>query len=107
VKHRCADMYATAELAGAVCRYAATVADTAPDDMPEAASTAKAYLAEVYPRVAAQTVHVHGGLGFTWEHDAHLYHKRALTSALLYGDATTHRLRIAERLGRSRKAARG
>nr|BFE59193.1 hypothetical protein GCM10020063_037190 [Dactylosporangium thailandense] len=99
VKHRCADLHVVAEQAGALCRHAATVADTAPHELPEAAASAKAYLAEHYQRVAAQTVHLHGGLGFTWEHDAHLYHKRALTSAVLHGDATGHRLRIAARLG--------
>jgi acyl-CoA dehydrogenase len=99
VKHRCADLHVAAELAGALCRHAATVADTSPHELPEASGSAKAYLAEVYHRVAAQTVHLHGGLGFTWEHDAHLYHKRALTSAVLHGDATGHRLRVAARLG--------
>ena len=69
------------------------------DDFLESAALAKAYCSEAYYRVAAENIQVHGGMGFTWEHPAHLYFKRAKSSDLLFGDAAHHRERLAECLG--------
>jgi alkylation response protein AidB-like acyl-CoA dehydrogenase len=98
VKHRLADLHATEELAESTVRYAAWAADEAPDELPLAACVAKSYLSDAFCQVTAETVHLHGGIGFTWEHDAHLYYKRARTSAQLHGDAVEHRSRIADLL---------
>jgi alkylation response protein AidB-like acyl-CoA dehydrogenase len=68
-------------------------------DLPVAAAVAKAYCSDAYFDVAAETIQIHGGVGFTWEHDAHLYFKRAKTDQLLFGDAATWRSKLAERVG--------
>ena len=60
-----------------------------------AAAIAKAYCSEAYFHVAAETIQVHGGIGFTWEHDAHLYFRRAKSSQLMLGDEHYHRERFA------------
>jgi alkylation response protein AidB-like acyl-CoA dehydrogenase len=60
---------------------------------------AKAYCSEAYFQVANDTIQVHGGMGFTWEHPAHLYFKRAKSSALLFGDPIHHRERLASLIG--------
>ena len=59
---------------------------------------AKAACSEAYAFVATETIHLHGGLGFTWDHDAHLYFKRARSSRLLFGDPRFHRERLFRRL---------
>jgi alkylation response protein AidB-like acyl-CoA dehydrogenase len=59
----------------------------------------KAYAAETYFHVAAESIQIHGGIGFTWEHDAHLYFKRAKSSELFLGDGSYHRERLATRIG--------
>ena len=79
--------------------WAARAAAGAPDELALAASSAKAYCSEAYTRAAATSIQVHGGVGFTWDHDAHLYFKRATSSALLLGDPTWHRAAVARRLG--------
>ncbi len=68
-------------------------------DVPVAAALAKAYCSDAYTRVAGDCVQVHGGIGFTWEHPAHLYLKRAKSSEVLFGTASYHRDRLAARLG--------
>ena len=68
------------------------------DDLGLLASTAKAYCCEAFVRAASESIQVHGGLGLTWDHDAHLYFKRARSSALLLGDPAWHRERVARRL---------
>lgn len=60
---------------------------------------AKAYCAEACFRAAAETIQIHGGLGFTWEHDAHLYFRRAKSSEVLLGDPTYHRRLVAKYVG--------
>jgi alkylation response protein AidB-like acyl-CoA dehydrogenase len=84
--------------------WAAWAADAAPEELPLAASAAKAHAAEVLERAAETCVQVHGGIGFTWEHDAHLYWRRAKVDRLLLGDAAEHldavaRLAVAGALG--------
>ena len=59
----------------------------------------KAYGSEVFFHVAAESIQIHGGIGFTWEHDAHLYFKRAKSSETYFGDATYHRELLAQRIG--------
>jgi alkylation response protein AidB-like acyl-CoA dehydrogenase len=99
VKHMCADMLVHVETARSVA-YAAGWAAAAGDAELEAlAPTAKAWCSDAYVACAADTIQVHGGIGCTWEHDAHLYFKRARSSATLFGDATYHRARCADRIG--------
>ena len=100
IKHRCADMLVEAEFAKSAAYHAAfTAADGADEELAPAAHMAKSYCSEAYLHAAAETIQIHGGMGFTWEHPAHLYFKRAKSSAVLFGDAVRHRERLAEALG--------
>ena len=63
------------------------------------ASLAKSYCSEAYFHAAAENIQIHGGIGFTWEHPAHLYFKRAKSSELLFGDPAYHRELLAQRIG--------
>jgi alkylation response protein AidB-like acyl-CoA dehydrogenase len=100
IKHRCADMLVEVEFAKSAAYHAAFAAAGAnEDDLLAAADMAKSYCSDAYFHVAAETIQVHGGMGFTWEHPAHLYFKRAKSSALLFGDPVQHRERLAERIG--------
>jgi alkylation response protein AidB-like acyl-CoA dehydrogenase len=95
VKHKIADMKVWVENAKSVVYYAAwAVARDAPE-APRAVSMAKAYCSEMYPRVTADGIQVHGGIGFTWDHNMHLYFKSAKSSEVLLGNATWHRERTA------------
>jgi alkylation response protein AidB-like acyl-CoA dehydrogenase len=99
LKHRLADLLLEVEsLRSAVIYAAAAVADDSPE-VPVLASLIKAYASETYFHVTAETIQMHGGIGFTWEHDAHLYFKRAKSSELFLGDASYHRERLATRIG--------
>ncbi len=99
IKHRCADLLLEVEsLRSAVAYAAAAVAERSPE-VPVVASLVKAYGSEVYFHVAAENIQIHGGIGFTWEHDAHLYFKRAKSSELFLGDGAYHRERLATRIG--------
>jgi alkylation response protein AidB-like acyl-CoA dehydrogenase len=99
IKHRCADLLLEVEsLRSAVVYAAAAVAEDSPE-IPVVATLVKAYASDVYFHVAAENIQIHGGIGFTWEHDAHLYFKRAKASELFLGDATLHRERLATRIG--------
>ncbi|MHA6793998.1 acyl-CoA dehydrogenase family protein [Pseudonocardia bannensis] len=95
VKHRLADMLVAVEHARSTAYHAAWALQDGTDDPALAASIAQATCSQAYYRVAADTVQVHGGIGFTWEHRAHLYYKRAVTDAALLGSAEAHRERIA------------
>jgi alkylation response protein AidB-like acyl-CoA dehydrogenase len=96
VSHRCAQMLLEVEGSRSAAYYAAWCADAEPESLPAAASMAKAYASDAGWRVCGSSLQVHGGIGFTWEHDLHFYLKRAKTNAVLYGSATEHRERIAE-----------
>ena len=99
IKHRCADLLLEVEsLRSAVQYAAAAVAENSPE-VPMVASLVKAYASDVYFHVAAENIQIHGGIGFTWEHDAHLYFKRAKASELFLGDASYHREHLATRIG--------
>ncbi len=95
VSHRCAQMLLETESARSASYYAAWAADNAPETAPLAASMAKAYASDAGTRVANASLQVHGGIGFTWEHDLHLWLKRALSDAVMFGDARWHRERVA------------
>jgi alkylation response protein AidB-like acyl-CoA dehydrogenase len=99
VKHKCAEMLVEIEGADAAARYAAWAAAENPEELPVVATLAKASAAEAYFRAAADNVQIHGGIGFTWEHDAHLYFKRAKASLMLFGDVGAYRRRLADRIG--------
>jgi len=98
IKHLLADMHVAMELSRSALRYAAWTADEAPDELPLAAGVARASCSEAFFRVAADTIQVHGGIGFTWEHDAHLYYRRAKSSQLLFGGPRLERAQLADRL---------
>jgi alkylation response protein AidB-like acyl-CoA dehydrogenase len=99
VKHGLVESYVDFELATSVVRNAAWAADHSPAELPEAATLAAAVTSPAFFRVAARTIQFHGGIGFTWEHDAHLYYKRAKSSELLFGDPHDRRARLADLLG--------
>ena len=99
IKHKCADMLLEVESAKSAAYYAGWVASEDTDELPVVASLAKAYCSEAYFHAAAENIQIHGGIGFTWEHDAHLYFKRAKSSEILFGDATYHRELLAQRIG--------
>jgi len=96
VKHRAADMLVDVENAKSLTYYAAWTMDENSTEAPLAASMAKAYASDAYRRVAGAGIQLHGGIGFTWEHDLHLYFKRAKASEFTFGDATYHRERVAQ-----------
>jgi alkylation response protein AidB-like acyl-CoA dehydrogenase len=96
VSHRCAQMLLETEGARSATYYAAWAADASPEDLPLAASMAKAYASDAGWRVANESLQVHGGIGFTWEHDLHLWLKRAKVDSALFGDAHWHRERVAD-----------
>jgi alkylation response protein AidB-like acyl-CoA dehydrogenase len=96
VKHRAADMLVDVENSKSITYYAAWALDEGGTDGPLAVSMAKAYVSDAYRRVSAAGIQLHGGIGFTWEHDMHLYFKRAKGSEFTFGDATYHRERVAQ-----------
>jgi alkylation response protein AidB-like acyl-CoA dehydrogenase len=96
LKHRAADLWASIAQARAVARYAAAcVADNDPD-APVAVALAQAFCSGVAVRAAEECVQFHGGIGFTWEHPAHLYLKRAKSASIALGTAARHRAALAE-----------
>jgi alkylation response protein AidB-like acyl-CoA dehydrogenase len=99
VKHRLADMMVAVEAARSASWYAACVADELADELPEAASIAKAACSDAAFECAAGAIQLHGGIGFTWEHDAHLYFKRARALSTLLGTPAWHRERLAGLIG--------
>jgi alkylation response protein AidB-like acyl-CoA dehydrogenase len=99
IKHRCADLLLEVESLRSAVGYAAAAVAAASAEVPVLAALVKAYASEVYSRVAGENIQIHGGIGFTWEHDAHLYLKRAKASELFLGDGSYHRERLATRIG--------
>jgi alkylation response protein AidB-like acyl-CoA dehydrogenase len=98
VSHRCAQMLLETENSRSATLYAAWTADAEPDTLPLAASMAKAYSSDAGMRVTDAAIQVHGGIGFTWEHDLHFFLKRATGNAAMFGDPKWHRERVAERV---------
>ncbi|HLG92113.1 MAG TPA: acyl-CoA dehydrogenase family protein [Acidimicrobiales bacterium] len=99
IKHKCADMLLEVESAKSAAYYAGWAAAEGSDELPAVASLAKSYCSEAYFHAAAENIQIHGGIGFTWEHDAHLYFKRAKSSELMLGDPAYHRELLAQRIG--------
>jgi alkylation response protein AidB-like acyl-CoA dehydrogenase len=100
VKHRCADMFVQVERATSALRYAGYSAATRGDEeLAVLAPMLKATCSEAYLYVAGQCIQLHGGIGFAWEHSAHLHLKRAQFDATLLGDVRTQRELLADRIG--------
>jgi alkylation response protein AidB-like acyl-CoA dehydrogenase len=96
VSHRCAQMLLETENARSAVFGAAWAADAEPASLPLAASMAKAYASDAGWRVPDASIQVHGGIGFTWEHDLHFFLKRGRANAAMFGDAKWHRERVAD-----------
>ncbi len=100
IRHKCAEMLLEVENAHAATYYAAWALDAGAEDQDLAPSIAKTYVSEAARRVCGEAIQVHGGIGFTWEYDLHLYMKRAKALEAMYGDAEHHRELIARRVAR-------
>jgi alkylation response protein AidB-like acyl-CoA dehydrogenase len=99
IKHLCAEMFLAVESAKAAARRAAREVATEGPELLVLTAIAKAWCSDTYVSGAATSLQVHGGIGFTWEHSAHLHLKRAKTDELLFGDARHHRARLADVFG--------
>ncbi|PSL15884.1 alkylation response protein AidB-like acyl-CoA dehydrogenase [Marinobacterium halophilum] len=101
IKHKAADMMLRTEVSRSACYYAACIADeawrggTLAAELPEAVAIAKSYCSDACLRNAGEALQMHGGVGFTWEYDVHLYFKRAKSSELMLGSASEHREALA------------
>ena len=96
LKHMAAEMVSEIEPARSLLWYAAHAFDALPHEAPRAASLAKSCLSDVYARTTNRAVQMHGGIGFTWEHDMHFWFKRAKWNEFAFGDVTYHRERLAQ-----------
>lgn len=94
IKHKCADMALAVETARAAAMYAAWSLGS--EESVRAVPLAKAVCSEAAMKCASENIQIHGGIGFTWEHDAHLFFKRAKSSEVMLGDPASHRRRLAE-----------
>ena len=93
-------MLVTVEFAKSAAYHAAfRSAENVEAELPAAAHMAKSYCSEAYFQAAADTIQIHGGMGFTWEHPAHLYFKRAKSSSVLFGEPVHHRGKLAQHIG--------
>lgn len=99
IKHKCADMLFQVESAKSITYYAAWAAVADEAEAALTAAMAKSYVSDAYREVAAENIQIHGGVGFTWEYDCHLYFKRAKSDEVWLGDATLERERVAQLLG--------
>ena len=99
IKHKCADMLMMIESARSAAFYASALAGQGEPDLEEAASSAKAFCSDTFFHCAAENIQIHGGIGFTWEHAAHMYFKRAKAAEVLFGAPSFHRERVAKRMG--------
>jgi alkylation response protein AidB-like acyl-CoA dehydrogenase len=96
VQHQCADMYLETESSRSAAYYAAWALEEKSPDAASAASIAKIYTSDAARTVGNRGIQVHGGMGFTWENDLHLYYRRAKASETAFGDSTFHRERLAQ-----------
>ena len=99
IKHMCAEVLVQVESTRALVEAASAALDDQPERAHVLAPVAKAYAAETFVRAAGDNLQIHGGIGFTWEHDAHLYLKRAKASDLIFGEVAAQRAVVADRLG--------
>ena len=98
IKHKCADMLLEVESAKSAAYYAAWAIADGTDEVPVVVPLAKAYCSDAFANAAADNIQIHGGIGFTWEHDAHLYYRRAKSSEQFLGSASEHRDALAQAL---------
>jgi alkylation response protein AidB-like acyl-CoA dehydrogenase len=98
VKHKCVDMMVAVENARSLTYYACWTVDTKSVEAATAVPMAKAYASDMAKNVTSEAIQVHGGIGFTWEHDMHLYHRRALAGEANFGNAPVHRETVAKSL---------
>ncbi len=94
LKHKAADMLLDVELAKSAAYYAAAAVDEGDDDITALASISKSAAADAYMQTAIHTVQIHGGIGFTWDNDTHLWYKRAKSSEVFLGTSAQHRERL-------------
>jgi alkylation response protein AidB-like acyl-CoA dehydrogenase len=99
IKHRCADLLLEIESTRSAVLYGAWAVADCSDEVPMVAALAKAYASDTFTHAAGENIQLHGGIGFTWEHDAHLYFKRAAFDQQFLGDSAYHRERLATRIG--------
>jgi alkylation response protein AidB-like acyl-CoA dehydrogenase len=105
IKHKCATMRIWLQASQAATYYAAMALAENTVDASKATSVAKAFVSDAINRLAAEALQVHGGIGMTWEHDLHLYLRRAKSDGILCGDATLHRLRLCDQVSAGRAPA--
>ena len=105
VQHQCADMLLYTESSRSAAYFAAWAIQEGVPEAGLAVSVAKAYASDAYREVGNRAIQVHGGMGFTWENDAHLFYRRAKASEIAFGDAIYHRERIAKRIVDARPAS--
>ena len=98
VKHKCVDMMVAVENARSLTYYACWTVDERRPEAATAVPMAKAYASDMAKNVTSEAIQVHGGIGFTWEHDMHLYHRRALAGEANFGNAPIHREAVAKAL---------
>ena len=91
IKHKCADMLLEVESAKSAAYYAAWAIADNTDEVPVVTALAKAYCSDAFASAATETIQIHGGIGFTWEHDAHLYYRRAKSTEQFLGSPAAHR----------------
>jgi alkylation response protein AidB-like acyl-CoA dehydrogenase len=99
IQHKCANMLVEVESSKSITYYAAWAVANGVDEAPLAAAMAKAYTSDAYRHTAGEGIQIHGGIGFTWEHDMHIYFKRAKSSEVTFGDATWNRELVARLIG--------
>jgi len=100
IRHKCSEMLLEVENSHSAVYYAAWALDAKAEDHEVAASVAKAYVADASRKVCGEAIQVHGGIGFTWEYDLHIYFKRAKALESMYGDVDYHREQIVRRATR-------
>ncbi len=98
IKHKCANMLLQLELARSAAYYAAAAVDADDPEVPILASMAKSAASDAYMLIAAEAIQIHGGIGFTWDQDTHLWFKRAKSSEVFLGDAAYHRELVMQRM---------
>ncbi len=94
IKHRLADLHMEVEAMRVAAEYAALALGDGMDDAAEAVATAGAYVDDAFAHLCGEALQLHGGIGFTWEHDVHLFSRRAKVNQVLYGDGAWHRERL-------------
>jgi alkylation response protein AidB-like acyl-CoA dehydrogenase len=98
IQHKCANMMVQVESSKSATYYAAWAVANDVDEAPLASAMAKAYCSDAYRIVAGEGIQIHGGIGFTWEHDMHIFFKRAKSSEVSFGDATWNRELVAQKI---------